>query len=129
MWFMIFTNSYITTVQKCQSHQVTVELAYHEWNQENKYSPTPLILIKFLTHVSYNICHHTSCRVYIYTCLMPVISSDYIYLCYLHIEFAKIFILPWSPLNVELLWKNYEALNFSNTFPMKKPFNYNPLKL
>jgi len=26
---------------------------------------------------------------------------------------------------LEPLWKNYEALNFSNTFPMKKLFNYN----
>jgi len=29
----------------------------------------------------------------------------------------------------ELPWKKYEALKFSNTFPMEKLFNYNALKL
>jgi len=29
----------------------------------------------------------------------------------------------------EQLWKKYKALKFCNTFPMEKPFNYNPLKL
>jgi len=30
---------------------------------------------------------------------------------------------------LEQLQKKYEALKFCNTFPMEKPFKYNPLKL
>jgi len=30
---------------------------------------------------------------------------------------------------LEQLWKKYEALKFSNTFLMEKPFNYNPFEV
>ena len=32
-------------------------------------------------------------------------------------------------LQLEPVLGSYEAFNFSHTFPMEKPFNYNPLKL
>jgi len=44
-------------------------------------------------------------------------------------EALKILYTMKKVLLLEPLWENYEALNFSNTFPTEKPFNYNPLKL
>jgi len=60
------------------------------------------------------------------TSVINIVEEKFLYWC----EASKMaYTVKQKALLLELLWEKYEVLKFSNTFPIEKPFNYNPLNL